>query len=86
MPQNAKKKPPKAKRGWTDTRKLGLEELLRSRLAISPDDLHHTGEWPTSRNAIYTACQVGDIESFRSGKRIIIPTAPLRRKLGMEAA
>jgi hypothetical protein len=38
------------------------------------------------RNGIYAACATGEIECFRMGKKIIIPTAPLLRKLGIEAA
>jgi hypothetical protein len=53
------------------------------RPGISPDELHRLGLMPVSRNAIYDACKRGDIECFRVGKRIIIPTAPLRRKLGL---
>lgn len=57
-----------------------------SRPVISPDDLDALGLLPVSRNSIYDACNKGDIECFRVGKKIAIPTAPLRRKLGMEAA
>jgi hypothetical protein len=56
------------------------------RPGISPDELYRLKVMPVSRNAIYDACNRGDIECFRVGKKIIIPTAPLRRKLGMEAA
>ena len=38
------------------------------------------------RNQAYEACRCGEIESFRIGKKIVIPTAPLRKKLGIEAA
>jgi hypothetical protein len=53
---------------------------------ISPDQLYKLGIIPLSRNGIYDACNRGEIESFRLGKKIVIPTAPLRRKLGMEVA
>jgi hypothetical protein len=56
------------------------------RPGISPDELYRLRVMPVSRNAIYDACNRGDIECFRVGKKIIIPTAPLRRKLGIEAA
>jgi hypothetical protein len=66
------------------TGKEKLEQLLNSKATTSPDELHETGEMG-GRNGIYDACNKGDIECFRMGKRIFIPTAPLRRKLGMEA-
>jgi hypothetical protein len=54
--------------------------------AITPDQLFAAGLLPMSRNLIYAACNTGEIECFRVGKKIIIPTAGLRRKLGIEAA
>ena len=73
------------------------EEIQRvlSRPGISPHDLYALGVIPVSRNSIYEACRrfldgagespaAGVIECFRVGKKIIIPTAPLRRKLGLE--
>jgi hypothetical protein len=62
-----------------------LEKLLTENAAIGPDDL---GPYPVfgSRNKIYADCKNGEIECFRHGKKIIIPTAPLRRKLGLEGA
>ena len=62
----------------------GLDVLKR--IAISPDDLYRAHVLPMCRNAIYDACNRQDIENFRSGRKIIIPTAPLRRKLGIEGA
>jgi hypothetical protein len=56
--------------------------LLR-RPGISPDELFESQAIPVSRNGIYDALNRGEIESFKVGRRIIIPTAPLRRKLGM---
>ena len=38
----------------------------------------------TSRNGAYDAIRRGEVEHFKVGKKIKIPTAPLRRKLGME--
>jgi hypothetical protein len=60
------------------------EQILR-RPSISPDELYKLHLMPVSRNSIYDACHKGEIECFRVGKKIIIPTAPLRRKLGIEA-
>lgn len=37
------------------------------------------------RNAAYEAVKRGEIESIPIGKRRIVPTAPLRKKLGLEA-
>lgn len=54
--------------------------------AITPDQLFESGLMPLSRNSIYAACNTGEIECIRIGKKIVIPTAPLRRKLGIEAA
>jgi hypothetical protein len=59
---------------------------LLSRPGISPDELLSSKLIPISRNGLYEALSRGDIESFRIGKKIIIPTAPLRRKLGIDAA
>jgi hypothetical protein len=39
-----------------------------------------------SRNPAYDACRSGQIPSFRIGKKIVVPTAPLRKMLGIEAA
>jgi excisionase family DNA binding protein len=38
-----------------------------------------------SRNGTYEAVRRGDLEVMKFGKRIIVPTAPLRRKLGLVA-
>jgi hypothetical protein len=67
----------------TDPKAIGVAEELLSRLTISPDDLLRSGAVTCGRNALYQALKAGEIESFRIGKRYIIPTAPLRRKLGM---
>jgi hypothetical protein len=58
---------------------------LFSRPGVSPDELLAARILPISRNALYEALARGDIESFRIGKKIVIPTAPLRRKLGLAA-
>jgi hypothetical protein len=64
------------------------EEIARvlSRPSISPEELVDLHILPVSRNSLYVALGKGDIESFRVGRKFVIPTAPLRRKLGMEAA
>lgn len=38
------------------------------------------------RNAAYEAVKTGQIPSVRIGGRICVPTAPLRKMLGIEAA
>lgn len=62
----------------------GLAVLNRP--TITPDELWKSGAMPIGRNTIYEACKSGEIESFKIGDKIVIPTAPLRRKLGIEAA
>lgn len=37
-----------------------------------------------SRNKAYEAAASGDIPTLRFGKRIVVPTMPLRRMLGLE--
>jgi hypothetical protein len=54
--------------------------------SISPEQLFQMGLLPVSRNGIYDACNRGEIECFRLGRKIVIPTGPLKRKLGIEAA
>jgi hypothetical protein len=74
--------------------KTKLVDALLRKPTISPDELHNSGVIPIGRNSIYEACnsflrspQSGTgIECFRVNKKIIIPTAPLRKKLGIEAA
>lgn len=39
-----------------------------------------------SRNAAYAAANSGEIPSIRIGGRIVVPTAPLRKMLGLEGA
>ncbi|WP_018391065.1 helix-turn-helix domain-containing protein [Ancylobacter sp. FA202] len=36
------------------------------------------------RNAAYEAVKVGEIPSLKIGGRIVVPTAPLRKMLGIE--
>ena len=37
-----------------------------------------------SRNKAYQAAAKGEIPTLRFGKRLVVPTAPLRRMLGLE--
>ena len=67
---------------------------LFAKPTISPEELYLSGALAVGRNGIYDALnshlnapQSGTgIECFRVNRRIIIPTAPLRRKLGIQAA
>jgi len=52
---------------------------------ITPAELFETGILPISRNGIYDAINRGDIEVMSIGKKKVIITAPLRRKLGLDA-
>jgi excisionase family DNA binding protein len=58
---------------------------IKTRPTISP--------WPAagkalgvSRKATYAAVKSGDLPSIRIGRAIRIPTAPLRRQLGIDAS
>jgi hypothetical protein len=66
---------------------MATEKQIRAALlrpGISPDELYELGILPVDRNSIYDACNKGEIECFRIGKKIVIATAPLRRKLGID--
>jgi excisionase family DNA binding protein len=39
-----------------------------------------------SRNKAYEAAASGELPTLRFGKRIVVPTIPLKRMLGMEPA
>ena len=66
------------------TKRADLATLL-ARPTISPDELHESNALKVGRNGIYEACHNGELEVIRRGKKILILTAPLRRKLGIEA-
>ena len=40
---------------------------------------------PISRNGLYEAIRRGDIKTVKLGKKILVPTGPLRRQFGIEA-
>jgi hypothetical protein len=40
---------------------------------------------PMSRNGLYEAIRRGDIKTVKLGKKILVPTGPLRRQFGIEA-
>jgi hypothetical protein len=58
-------------------------ERLLAQPTLRPKDVVVVLDGHLSRNGVYEAIARGEIESIRFGKKIIIPTAPLRRKLGM---
>jgi hypothetical protein len=60
-----------------------VREML-SKPVITPEELHGLGIFPIGRNGLYEALKRGDIQSFRVGKKIGIPTSPLRRQLGLD--
>jgi hypothetical protein len=61
-----------------------IRELL-GRLTITPDELHQSGILPVGRNGIYEAIKRGDLAAIEIGKKKAIITAPLRKRLGMDA-
>lgn len=60
-----------------------VEALLRRQHTITPAELCATRILPLCQTAIYDAIRRGDIESISCGWKKAIPTAPLRRKLGL---
>ena len=83
-----------ASRGRARRKKeVDLADLF-AKPTISPHELYLSGALSVGINVIYDALhshlnapQSGTgIECFRVNRRIVIPTAPLRRKLGIEAA
>jgi excisionase family DNA binding protein len=59
---------------------IDLQKLL-SRPTITVDDAAKV--LGTGRNATYDAVHRGEIDTMRVGGRILVLTAPLRRKLGL---
>jgi hypothetical protein len=70
---------------------MTLEQLLTTRSVVSPDDLALCG-FPASRMTIYAWCRAhlhgekDGIECTRLGRKIVIPTAPLRVKFHIASA
>lgn len=60
-----------------------IQELLRQPTVSVPDAGRVLG---IGRNAAYDAVKRGEIDLLAFGKRRVVPTAPLRRKLGIETA
>jgi hypothetical protein len=66
------------------TGKDKLVWLLNTKATISPDELHETGQMG-GRNAIFNACNRGELPCFRMGRRIFIKSDALKQMLGMVA-
>jgi hypothetical protein len=62
-----------------------VKDLL-TKPTITPEELYLSGVLHTSRNKVYEAVANKVVASFRVGKKIVIPTSPLRRLLGIDAA
>lgn len=59
-----------------------LHKALTGRLTI---DVALAGRvFGLGREAAYAAVKRGDIPSLRIGRRLVVPTGPLRRMLGMD--
>lgn len=61
-----------------------IKELL-DRPTITPDELLRSKILPLTRSGIYEAIKRREIAVLEFGKKKAILTAPLRRKLGMDA-
>jgi hypothetical protein len=61
--------------------KSTVNEIL-SRPAMTPLDALKV--LPLSRNGLYEAIRRGEIKTVRLGKKILVPTGPLRRQFGIE--
>lgn len=59
-----------------------LKRLLRNELSISVDDAARA--LGIHRNSAYKAVKNGDIPSVRVGSRYVVPTAALRKMLGLK--
>jgi hypothetical protein len=60
-----------------------IRKAIKEELAVSISTASlalGTGDW-----AVRRGIEAGDIPSIRVGKRIMVPTAPLRRLLGIES-
>ena len=75
-----------ANRANSASKKRGAEiEQLLSQPTISVPDAGMK-LFGLSRNGSYEAAKRGDFQTLKFGKRIVVPTAPLRKQLGIEAA
>lgn len=68
-------------------RKLSImnNDELHKRLAPATIPLKQAGQLlGLGANAVYAAAKRGDLQVIRIGKKYSVPTAPLRRMLGIE--
>ena len=61
--------------------KTELDQLLAQPTLTVADALKVI---PISRNGIYEAIRRGEIQTIKIGKKILVPTGPLKRQLGLE--
>jgi hypothetical protein len=61
-----------------------LLKALTDKLSVSVETAGKA--FNLSRNKAYDACKSGQIPSIRIGGKIVVPTAPLRKMLGIDAA
>jgi hypothetical protein len=60
------------------------EDKIAALLKKTPLTVPQAGEvFGLPRNSAYEAAKRGDFEVVKFGKRMVVPTAPLRRKLGL---
>ena len=59
-------------------------KALLEKPTITPDELYVSGVLQCSRNRLYESIAAGEIASIRLGKKILVVTAPLRKRLGIE--
>lgn len=64
-------------------REKRVDTSVLDKPTTTPDELYKSRVLPLGRNGIYGAVKSGDLESFRIGRAIILPTAPIRRRLGL---
>ncbi len=65
---------------------LKLNEELEALLSRPTADVPDVGRicYGLSRNGSYDAVRRGEIETIRVGRLLKVPTAPLRKKLGID--
>ncbi|MGY3575497.1 DNA-binding protein [Bradyrhizobium sp. USDA 4504] len=65
---------------------LKLNEELQALLSRPTADVPDVGRicYGLSRNGSYDAVRRGEIETIRVGRLLKVPTAPLRKKLGID--
>jgi hypothetical protein len=76
-----------AKSGPAKTPNVSLDDDLMGLLRKPTITVTQAGMkiFGLSRNGSYEAAKRGDFPTIRMGKLLIVPTAPLRRMLGIEA-